>query len=160
MEKYPVKYEESMNTVLTQEVIRYNKLLTAIRSSLNEMLKALKGLVVMSQALETMVDSLFKNAVPDLWASKVCRKLGGRLCVTIAGMSSLSYLKCFWDEILMFVFISEFKTTVAAQKSKYRWKNAIFYIVYTCNTVVLFFSRPFFFLWIHYTVSGIHEGIS
>ena len=71
MEKYPVKYEESMNTVLTQEVIRYNKLLTAIRSSLNEMLKALKGLVVMSQALETMVDSLFKNAVPDLWASKV-----------------------------------------------------------------------------------------
>ena len=72
MEKYPVKYEESMNTVLTQEVIRYNKLLTAIRSSLNEMLKALKGLVVMSQALETMVDSLFKNAIPDLWASKVC----------------------------------------------------------------------------------------
>lgn len=71
MEKYPVKYEESMNTVLTQEVIRYNKLLTAIRSSLNEMLKALKGLVVMSQALETMVDSLYKNAVPDLWASKV-----------------------------------------------------------------------------------------
>lgn len=71
MNKYPVKYEESMNTVLTQEVIRYNKLLTAIRGSLNEMLKALKGLVVMSQALETMVDSLFKNAVPELWASKV-----------------------------------------------------------------------------------------
>ena len=71
MEKYPVKYEESMNTVLTQEVIRYNKLLSTIRNSLHEMLKALKGLVVMSQALETMVDSLFNNAVPDMWASKV-----------------------------------------------------------------------------------------
>ena len=71
MEKYPVKYEESMNTVLTQEVIRYNKLLSTIRNSLLEMLKALKGLVVMSQALETMVDSLFNNAVPDMWASKV-----------------------------------------------------------------------------------------
>ena len=71
MEKYPVKYEESMNTVLTQEVIRYNKLLSTIRNSLLEMLKALKGLVVMSQALETMVDSLFNNAVPDMWASNV-----------------------------------------------------------------------------------------
>ena len=60
-----------MNTVLTQEVIRYNKLLSTIRNSLLEMLKALKGLVVMSQALETMVDSLFNNAVPDMWASKV-----------------------------------------------------------------------------------------
>lgn len=35
------------------------------------MLKALKGLVVMSQALEDMSTSLFNNMVPGMWAGKV-----------------------------------------------------------------------------------------
>lgn len=71
IEKHPVRYEESMNTVLIQEVIRYNKLLETVRQTLNDLLKALKGLVVMSQALETMANSIFNNSVPELWASKV-----------------------------------------------------------------------------------------
>lgn len=75
MEKHPVRYEESMNTVLIQEVIRYNKLLETVRQSLNDLLKALKGLVVMSQALETMANSIYNNAVPELWASKVWTNL-------------------------------------------------------------------------------------
>lgn len=65
-----MKYEESLNTVIIQEAIRYNKLLTVIKSTLNELLKALKGLVVMSEALERMTSSLFSNIVPVLWASK------------------------------------------------------------------------------------------
>ena len=71
MTKHPVMYEESMNTVLIQEVIRYNRLLQTVRSTLNDLLKALKGLVVMSQALETMANSLYDNTVPELWAGKV-----------------------------------------------------------------------------------------
>ena len=71
MEQYPVKYEESMNTVLVQEVIRYNRLLKVIHSSLVDLRKALKGLVVMSQALETMFNSIYNNTVPEMWASKV-----------------------------------------------------------------------------------------
>ncbi|KAK3096562.1 hypothetical protein FSP39_001310 [Pinctada imbricata] len=70
MEKYPVMYEQSMNTVLIQEVIRFNRLLTAIHQSLKDLLKALKGLVVMSQDLENMANSLFINAVPAIWSSK------------------------------------------------------------------------------------------
>ncbi|ESO89348.1 hypothetical protein LOTGIDRAFT_210379 [Lottia gigantea] len=70
MKKYPVLYEQSMNTVLTQEVIRYNRLLNTIHQSLHDLLKALKGLVVMSQGLEKMANSLYNNAVPDMWAGK------------------------------------------------------------------------------------------
>ncbi|XP_040850525.1 dynein heavy chain 1, axonemal [Ochotona curzoniae] len=70
MAKYPVLYEESMNTVLVQEVIRYNRLLQVITQTLRDMLKALKGLVVMSSQLELMAASLYNNAVPELWNAK------------------------------------------------------------------------------------------
>uniref|UniRef100_A0A8C4W521 Dynein axonemal heavy chain 1 n=1 Tax=Gopherus evgoodei TaxID=1825980 RepID=A0A8C4W521_9SAUR len=68
--KYPVLYEESMNTVLVQEVIRYNRLLEVIAQTLQDLLKALKGLVVMSSQLELMANSLFNNIVPELWNAK------------------------------------------------------------------------------------------
>ncbi|XP_059153506.1 dynein axonemal heavy chain 1-like [Physella acuta] len=70
IDKYPVMYEQSMNSVLAQEVIRYNRLLAVIHQSLQDLLKALKGLVVMSQKLEEMANSLFVNTVPAMWASK------------------------------------------------------------------------------------------
>ncbi|XP_054992649.1 dynein axonemal heavy chain 1 [Sorex araneus] len=70
MAKYPVLYEESMNTVLVQEVIRYNRLLQVISQSLQDLLKALKGLVVMSLELELMAASLYNNSVPELWKAK------------------------------------------------------------------------------------------
>lgn len=53
-------------------IIRYNRLLNMIHTSLQELLKAMKGLVVLSQALEEMSKSLFNNAVPVMW-SKVVR---------------------------------------------------------------------------------------
>ncbi|KAM7063036.1 dynein axonemal heavy chain 1 [Molossus nigricans] len=70
MTKYPVLYEESMNTVLVQETIRYNRLLQVITQSLRDVLKALKGLVVMSSQLELMAASLYNNTVPELWNAK------------------------------------------------------------------------------------------
>jgi hypothetical protein len=43
--KYPTSYEESMNTVLVQEVIRYNWLLEVMKENLANVKKALKGLI-------------------------------------------------------------------------------------------------------------------
>ncbi|XP_060621830.2 dynein axonemal heavy chain 1 [Anolis sagrei] len=70
MLRYPVLYEESMNTVLVQEVIRYNRLLVTIAQTLKDLLKALIGLVVMSSQLELMSNSLYNNIVPEKWNSK------------------------------------------------------------------------------------------
>ena len=61
IEKYPTEYTESMNTVLTQEVIRYNKLLNVMIEMLANVQKAIKGEVVMSDDLDKMAASLFDN---------------------------------------------------------------------------------------------------
>jgi dynein heavy chain len=61
MEKYPTNYNESMNTVLAQEVIRYNRLLVVMAKMLKDVQKALKGEVVMSEDLDKLASSMFNN---------------------------------------------------------------------------------------------------
>lgn len=69
-EKYPVLYTNSMNTVLRQELIRFNRLIVVIKRTLADLIKAIKGLVVMSKELEEVNYSLIVGKVPDSWASK------------------------------------------------------------------------------------------
>ncbi|KAM9856226.1 dynein axonemal heavy chain 12 [Aulostomus maculatus] len=68
--KFPVLNEESMNTVLVQEMERYNTLCTVIRESLQNLLKALKGLVVMDTELEAIAGSLMVGKFPEKWAKR------------------------------------------------------------------------------------------
>ena len=68
--KFPVLYEQSMNTVLAQEMLRYNRLLSIIRASLQSLEKAIAGLSVMSADLEKVFDAFAIGQVPDLWMSK------------------------------------------------------------------------------------------
>lgn len=65
---YPTEYTESMNTVLFQECVRYNRMLTIMIESLANIQKAIVGEVVMSEELEHMGDSLYNNQVPAMWS--------------------------------------------------------------------------------------------
>uniref|UniRef100_A0A7S3HTS3 Dynein heavy chain n=1 Tax=Spumella elongata TaxID=89044 RepID=A0A7S3HTS3_9STRA len=66
---FPVRYDESMNTVLTQELIRFNRLIEEVTITLTDVQKAIKGLVLMSMELEQMGNSMVIGKVPALWAS-------------------------------------------------------------------------------------------
>lgn len=69
-----------MNTVLTQELDRFNKLTRVIKGSLNDLKKAIKGEVLLSAELEAALNSLKDGTVPEMWISKSypsLKKLGG-----------------------------------------------------------------------------------
>ncbi|XP_076154944.1 dynein axonemal heavy chain 3 [Alosa pseudoharengus] len=70
IKKYPVLYEESMNTVLRQELIRFNRLTNVVRSTLVNIRRALKGQVVMSSELEGVFNSMLVGRVPAVWAAR------------------------------------------------------------------------------------------
>ena len=70
MRKYPQDYHNSMNTVLTQELGRYNNLLVLVRNSLVNLGKALKGLALMNNELETVFRCVYDGKIPPPWLKK------------------------------------------------------------------------------------------
>lgn len=58
---------ESLGTFLGQEMVRFNKLLRVMRKSLEDLKKAIKGIVVMSGELDSMYRNMLNNQVPENW---------------------------------------------------------------------------------------------
>lgn len=57
----------ALHVVLFQEVERYNALLARVRASCGELIKGIKGLVVMSADLDAIFDALANAKVPAVW---------------------------------------------------------------------------------------------
>ncbi len=118
--KFPIIYEESMNTVLKQELIRYNNLIRTVRLSLQNLLKAIKGFVVMNSELEEVFESLLLARIPPVWAKRSypsLKKLGGyvadlnlRLAFLQSWIDAGTAPNCFW--ISGFYFPQSFLTAV------------------------------------------------
>lgn len=68
--KFPFKYEESMNSVLLQELARFNTLTIVIKSSLVTMTKTLEGKLVMNLEIERLVSSILNNNIPEQWRAR------------------------------------------------------------------------------------------
>jgi dynein heavy chain len=61
-----------------QEVVKFNRLLTAMSASLTDLQKAIKGLIVMTLDLDKMYTSFLTNKVPGLWYVRTASCIQGR----------------------------------------------------------------------------------
>lgn len=69
-EKYPVDYNESMNTVIVQEMERFLKLQKEIMVTCVELHKAIKGISIMTPQLEQVIQAIQFKKIPGRWMAK------------------------------------------------------------------------------------------
>jgi dynein heavy chain len=89
-QKTPSAPPSSLSIVLSQEMDRFNSLLLVIRTSLDELQRAIAGLVVMSQQLDEVYEAILSGEVPVLWTQDAypsLRHLGGWVDDLIARVS-------------------------------------------------------------------------
>ena len=67
LEKYPLSYDESMNTVLIQEISRYNRLINRITTTLKNIIKVYEGIILITDEYELLSQNMLKNKIPESW---------------------------------------------------------------------------------------------
>lgn len=70
VKKYPVEYTNSMNTVLCQELNRFNNLLAYIKISLMDVRRAVSGQIAMIPELENVHKAMLQGKLPAAWMKK------------------------------------------------------------------------------------------
>jgi dynein heavy chain len=63
--KHPNKLEESLNSVLHQELMRFNNLLNIAKTSMKNLKDAIDGNAVMTNEIEIMLQSVYDNKTPE-----------------------------------------------------------------------------------------------
>lgn len=67
-QKYPIDYNDSMNTVLVQEMKRFNRLLAVIRRTSVELAASMDGIIVQTVELESIAVSIAMRKTPVEWS--------------------------------------------------------------------------------------------
>mmetsp|Transcript_55662 Transcript_55662/g.125197 ORF Transcript_55662/g.125197 Transcript_55662/m.125197 type:complete len:1244 (+) Transcript_55662:3-3734(+) len=115
----------SLGTGLSQEMAKFNYLLKRITSTLADLQKAIKGLIVMTSDLDSMFNSLFNNQIPDIWES--------------ARYPSLKPLSSFFDDMLLrFEF---FKDWIEHDQPISFWISAFYFPQGFLTSVLQAYSR-------------------
>ncbi|XP_041978336.1 dynein axonemal heavy chain 3 [Aricia agestis] len=121
----PPSYDNSLNTVLKQELIRYNRLLLVVRTSLQGICAAARGLAVMSAQLEGAHAAMLRGAVPPLWAAASYPSLKPLASYVADLLARLRFLQDWIDEgppavfwISGFFFTQSFLTGVLQNYSR------------------------------------------
>ena len=65
--KFPIKYEDCMNSILIQEIMRYNNLLSLIFRSLNDCVQAFMGHLPLTDEIEEMANEIIQEQTPSNW---------------------------------------------------------------------------------------------
>merc|ERR1712070_863656 len=87
-----------MNTVLNQEMLRFNKLVVRVLASLKDIGKAVLGLVVMDADLESVALGILLNKTPAFWL-KVSYPSLKPLAAYVADLAArLNFLKDWFDK--------------------------------------------------------------
>ncbi|KAH0572596.1 Dynein heavy chain [Spironucleus salmonicida] len=66
--RYPTRFEESLNSLLVQECGRFNVLIDTMQLNLKELVRALRGLTILSSELEDIFLSVMMNKLPEAFA--------------------------------------------------------------------------------------------
>jgi len=131
-EDKPVKgpqlgYIDSLQVCLSQEVERFNRILSVQRKTLAELKRAIKGEVVMSVELDKMYQSLLNNQVPLLWQK--------------VSYPSLKSLSSWFDDLIKRVEF--FNNWLNKGKPKGFWLSAFFFPQGFLTSVLQNFARKY-----------------
>ena len=130
MKRYPVRYDECKNTVICQELAKFNKLLDRVRGSLQTLQKAVKGLVVMDAALEGLSKNMLNNQTPLLWMKVSYPSLKPLSSYIAELLERLDFFQHWLDDgpptvfqMPKFFFVQAFMTGVMQNFAKYATRS-------------------------------------